>query len=605
MGMGRILLVRRLVARDLRRRSTEAALLFLVIAAAAATLGLGLELGAVATSRPYLATRAATAGPDIVITQPEPGRAGLATLTPMLDAPGVTGHSGPFPTLSPVLQTHGYSLPVLAEGRDTAPASVDQPKLTSGSWVSGGGVVIERSFAAALGVRPGDPVTLGGRPFKVVGIAVTAAFSPYPSNASVFRTDYYGTGPGVVWLTRADALSLSTSAQPVGYTLNLRLADPAAAPAFEQRFNPGPDATPQNLLAVQSWQDVGQSLGDIAAKQQSLLLVCATLLALFGITSVTVLVGGRLTEQTRRVGLLRAVGATPGLVALVLLAENLFLALLAAAAGLLVGWLAAPVVTDPSAGLLGTVGFPPLQLSTVGAVVGLAVLVALAASLLPAVRATRTSLVRALEDAARAPRRRGMLIALSARLPVPALLGLRMAARRPRRSVLSAISIAITVATIVTVMIAFASSPGSVVDGFTSPTPPRNLLQEHVILAFTAVLVVLAVINVVFITWTTALDSRRPLAVARALGASPGQVAAGLSAAQLVPALAGSVLGVPLGFGLFAAVNHHSSGLTVPPVWWLAGAVLGVLGLLALLSAIPARITARRSVSGILQTETG
>ncbi|HEV2638466.1 MAG TPA: FtsX-like permease family protein [Actinocrinis sp.] len=386
---------------------------------------------------------------------------------------------------------------------------------------------------------------------------------------------------------------------------NLRLADPAAAPAFEQRFSPGPDATPQNLLAVQSWQDVGQSLGDIAAKQQSLLLVCATLLALFGITSVTVLVGGRLTEQTRRVGLLRAVGATPALVALVLLAENLFLALLAAAAGLLVGWLAAPVVTDPSAGLLGTVGFPPLQAGTVGAVVGLAVLVALAASLLPAVRATRTSLVRAIEDAARAPRRRGLLIALSARLPVPALLGLRMAARRPRRSVLSAISIAITVATIVTVMIAFAGSPGSVVDGFTSPTPPRNLLQEHVILAFTAVLVVLAVINVVFITWTTALDSRRPPAVARALGASPGQVAAGLSAAQLVPALAGSVLGVPLGFGLFAAVNHHGSGLTVPPVWWLAGSVLGVLGLLALLSAIPARITARRSVSGILQTETG
>lgn len=603
--MGRMLLVCRLVARDLRRRSTEAALLFLVLAAAAATLSLGLELGSVAGDQPYLATRAATAGPDVVVTQPEPGAAGLATLTPMLNAPNVTGHSGPFPAVAPILQVNGYDLPVVAEGRDAAAASVDQPKLTSGSWVSEGGVVLERSFAGVLGVGTGDTVTLGGRAFKVVGIAVTAATSPYPSDFWGFRRDYYGSGPGLVWVTEADAKSLATSAQPAGYILNLKLADPADAPAFVQQFSPGPDASPQNMLGLASWQGTSQSVGDILAKQQSLLLLAATLLSLFALTSVTVLVGGRLAEQTRRVGLLRAVGATPGLVAAVLLAENLILALLAAGVGLGVGWLAAPTVTDPSAGLLGTVGFPPIRVSTAVAVVGLAVVVALAASLVPAIRAARTSLVRALEDAARSPRRRGLVIALSARMPVPMLLGLRMAARRPRRSVLSAVSIAITVATVVTVMIAFSSSPGSVVDGFTSPTAPRNLSQEHVILGFTGVLVVLSVINVVFITWTTALDSRRTLAVARALGASPRQVTAGLAAAQLVPAVAGSVLGVPLGFGLFAIANHHRSGLTSPSVWLLGGAVVGALVVLAVFTAIPARINARRPVAGVLQAEAG
>jgi len=48
---------------------------------------------------------------------------------------------------------------------------------------------------------------------------------------------------------------------------------------------------------------------------------------------VAVLVGGRMAEQTRRVGLLKAIGGTPGLVAAVLLAENLILALIAAAVG--------------------------------------------------------------------------------------------------------------------------------------------------------------------------------------------------------------------------------------------------------------------------------
>ena len=53
--------------------------------------------------------------------------------------------------------------------------------------------------------------------------------------------------------------------------------------------------------------------------------------------SVAVIVGGRMAAQTRRVGLLKAVGSTPSLVALVLLGENLVLALTAAATGLAAG----------------------------------------------------------------------------------------------------------------------------------------------------------------------------------------------------------------------------------------------------------------------------
>ena len=136
-----------------------------------------------------------------------------------------------------------------------------------------------------------------------------------------------------------------------------------------------------------------------------------------------------MAEQTRRVGLLKAVGGTPGPGRLVVLTENLVLALLAAGAGLAAGWLAAPLFTSPGAGLIGTPDPPSLTLTSAGLVVAVAVAVALAATLVPAIRAARTSTVQALAEApARAPRRRGWLVAISATAAGPA--AARAAARR-------------------------------------------------------------------------------------------------------------------------------------------------------------------------------
>ena len=109
----------------------------------------------------------------------------------------------------------------------------------------------------------------------------------------------------------------------------------------------------------------------------------SSLLTLLAMASVAVLVGGRMADQTRRVGLLKAVGGTPVLVAVVLLAEYMVLALLAAAAGLAVGWLAAPLLSDPGAGLVGSAGAPSLTVSTVGVVTGVALGVAVARASFP------------------------------------------------------------------------------------------------------------------------------------------------------------------------------------------------------------------------------
>jgi putative ABC transport system permease protein len=80
------------------------------------------------------------------------------------------------------------------------------------------------------------------------------------------------------------------------------------------------------------------------------------------------------------------------------------------------------------------------------------------------------------------------------------------------------------------------------------------------------------------------------------------QVGSGLLVTQLLPALRGAVAGVPMGIGLVLATDGGGT-FTYPPAWWLA-AVAGTLVAVAVLTAVPARIGARRPVIEILEAET-
>jgi ABC-type lipoprotein release transport system permease subunit len=620
--MSTALVVFRLAARDVRHHLAQAALLVIAIAAAATALTMGIAMNGVTSQQPYAATRAATKGPDVVAYLTSAGEART-----FAHLHGVATHSGPYPLVTGVIRFDGRLADVFAEGRTTAPAAVDQPLLTSGSWVRPEGVVIERTFAGALGASVGDRVTIGGKHFTVAGIAVTAAQSPYPN---LCNGDFVGVNAedsffsnscpqsfhipllslpggrelsssrdvGQVWMTEADASGLTSKANPLTYAVNLELSHPNNAPAFAYEHD-------SNIPSVTSWEGTEWEDERLVQDGQGVLQPGALLLALLAIASVAVLVGRRLSEYARRVGLLKAVGATPSTVAATFLAENLVLAVFAAAVGLLVGWLVSPFITKPGAALVGAAGTPAISLSTVAEVVGLAVVVALAATLVPAIRASRCSTVAALNDVARPPRRRGMLVRLSSRLPIPALFGLRLVARRPRRALLSTANIAVTVTGIVTVL-AFHSDVDNKLSGAVALTAgglsdPVVNRDEQMLAIITIMLVTLAVLNAIFTTWATVLEAKRASALMRALGARVQQVSSGLVVAQVLAALPGAILGVPLGLLLFKAAVKGGNGL--PPPVWLIATVVGTLMVLAALTIVPARIGARQPVSEVLQSE--
>ena len=613
--MGRILLVGRLAVRDLRRRRVEAALLLLAIMAATTTLTLGLVLQD-AASNPYQSTREATNGPDVVARVNQPAE--LSGLEELASTPGVIDHSGPYPVTPAELRASGRTSDVQVVGRDAAPASVDQPELIQGTWVSEGGVVVEAAFANALDVRIGDPVTLDGRSFGVVGVAVTAAMPPYPKASCIVPVgcisgaipdDPAGDlppgllrNPGLVWLTQADVRSLAPDPDSLSYVMNLKLADPNEAQAFIDANLPESRDAPR----LAAWGEILEDATELARDAQILLLIGAWLLGLLAVASLSVLVGGRMADQTRRVGLLKAVGGTPSLVAAVLLAEYVLVAIVAAAAGLAVGSLTAPLLTESGAGLIGSAGTPSMTMSTVVLVTAVALGVAVVASVVPAVRAARSSTVHALADSARPPRRTGWLIAISARLPVPLLLALRVAARRPRRVVMGVVSVAITVSGIFVALVLNAFLTTQPLAGGYDDAQVELLRQ--VLLVVMVILLCLAAVNAIFITWATVLDNRRSSALARALGATPRDVSAALAAAQVLPALVGAILGVfPGGFALFAAINAITGGdsdrATLPSLWQLLAVVLTTMLVVAALTAVPARLGSRRPVTETLQAE--
>jgi len=619
---GRTLLLRRLVLRDIRLHLAQAILLVVAIAAAAATLTIALALDGV-TSHPYAETRAATRGPDVVAYLTSASQA-----KPLLHASGVAASSGPYPVASGTIRFNGRYAGVFAEGRGTAPASVDQPLLTAGSWVRPGGIVLERTFAEALGVSAGDRVTVNGQSFTVAGIAVTAAQPPYPnlchgpllslpsgvpgrgllvsSDAcpDLNLTSATVRDIGVIWTTEADAIGLTSKANPLTmYALNLKLTRPNDAQAFvDQHFERADGGGPN----FSSWQEIASADALLVKDAQSVLKPGALLLALLAIASVAVLVGRRLSQYSRRVGLLKAVGGTPAVVAAVFLAENLVLALFAAVTGLAAGWLVAPLLANPGAALIGAAGAPAITPGTIAEVAGLAVAVVLAATLVPAIRAARTSTVDAMNDAARRPRRRGTFITISRRLPIPALVGLRLVARRPRRAVLSTASIAVTVAGIVAVTAFHAgvdrklsATPASALTagGLSDPVVSRD---EQMLAVITIMLVALAVLNALFTTWATVLDARRSSALMRALGARTRQVSTGLVIAQLLSALPGAIAGIPLGLGLYSAAVTRGAP---PPPLWLAATVIGTLVAIAALTIVPARIGSAQPIVEAIQSE--
>jgi putative ABC transport system permease protein len=395
---------------------------------------------------PWQGLFARTHGADMMVyLSYETSSGSVVNTRPLARLPDVRGMTGPW-AFSPAtlrLPSGGQAQIQLTAMPDTPP-SMSAPLVVSGTWLTRSapsGVVLEASFAAAIGVRAGGTITVqseGGTPVRltVIGLADTTDQGFYPSAT-----------PGLVWAPRGVLQRVAPLRSGWEQVVDFRLADASAVASgqvFQDVYNTYPSSTGYSV--AQRFTTAAQVENSMASGERLLGLllglfgVIALIAAPCAIANVTI---GRVLMHRRDLAMLKALGFTPGQMVRMLLATQIALA--AVGAGL--GAVAARVITSssfihpPDGTPVGLAPFPDGQAALIAA--GTVAVVAIA-TLVPAWRAGRVSPVAAV----RASPPRGHLsrlarIGLLAGLPPALVLGARDTLTRRLPSVLTVFGLAV------------------------------------------------------------------------------------------------------------------------------------------------------------------
>jgi putative ABC transport system permease protein len=577
----------RLAFAGIRTRLLASVLTILLSATVAATVVIALEVGSTGRD-PWQRTFDAAHGADVLATVPSEAEARAIAARP-----GVGEASDPVPTAFLHLAGPG-GIGVELAGLGTR-SRVNVPVTTNGRAPGGDGVVLERSFADALGLGPGSSVELesGGRSLRieVVGTAVLPSKPRYPRQK-----------PGLAWVDRATLQRLVPDRADWRWTQAVRLENPAAAAEFvldvagsfpggEAAFFTRDDQRADALLDA-------QLTGLIVTSYALILLVV-------GLAVVIILVGARAREQYREIGLLKAVGLTPRQVGRVFAIESAALGVVGVVLGFAVGARVAPLLAASSAQtMLGapSVAANPWHLLVAACPV---LLVLVAGTWASTRRRTRLGVVEAIRSGASAPalgsRQARSLGRFTTTAPVD--LGLRnLLAVRSRTAMLAA-ALMVTGSAVV-----FALSMQASLDA--RPTGEVSDVPDSLpILVYTldVLLLVIATLSLVAVVLLSVRERTREFGVLKTLGFTPRQVMVSVMSGHALLALLAGVLSIPLGIALYAAVYAASGGSSedraLPPWWWLVLEVVGVVALASAAISLPARSATRVGVAEALRYE--
>jgi len=603
-------LIGRLAWSNLRARPGQAGLLLVVLILATGTLSLALAVNETG-DRPWERMWQRTNGghiyaevfhrPDLPPDDPALVRA-RAELAALPAAPGVEAAGGPWRSVFTNGVVAGVRMELIVASRDSSPGGVGHPLVTGGQWLDGGdGVVLEDGLASVLPVAPGDTITVTGLTLPVRGVASSVSAGRFPMHQ-----------PGRIWANPSTVDKLrAAGAEDFTDAVELRLADPAQAGAFAATHRREYGIA---VLDVTTWEQLRDNAHDELSIFAIALLVIGTLLAWLTIATAAVLVASRMAAQIRQVGTLKAVGVTPGQITRVLLLEYCCLAAVASAVGIVVGTLLSPVAARNMPSLYGAPEAPAITWQRSAVVVAVAAAVVLLGTVRPAIRGARRSTIRSLgADVLPPPRRPSRLArwALRSGVPLPAVLGLRAALRRPGRLVANAAGFALGLAM---VMIALAIDGG--IDRFLA-SRPRNDVEDAVsagleqalidrlqaiVTAAGILLIALATVNVVVVAIFAARDSARNHAILRAVGATPRQTVTAFLVSQLGSCLLACAVGIPLGVFLFNTLGGDLAPARLSALTY-AAVVVGAPLLCLATVAVPARLLARQPVAPLLTYE--
>lgn len=450
---------------DLHRRRLQTAVLAVVLflASGAATLALSV----LDESRaPFEHAFANANGAHLVIDYA--GAVDDAQLAATTKAAGVTASAGPWPVAPAGLGLPGaWPLDGQAvSGRESPDGPIDRVTINAGRWW----------------LRPGE-ATISQETATILGLGVGGSLAVYPSRSAEVAEG--GGGPKRVSI---DKRAQPAPAEPVGTLtvvgiavpvstpdvavwmspIDIATLTPDAPPAREMLYRVDPSATPADLAAASgaitsglpsgaivdstTYLDARAAVSEVADLYVPVLIAFSLFALLAAAFTIANVVSGVVLAGRRDIGVMKAIGFTPGQVTTTLMGQILVPVLIGTSAGVIAGMLASQPTVERTAQSFGLPGTFSVSVPILFAV-GLACLgVTLVAAAVPAVRAGRLSVVEAITRGT-APTSKpdgGRLRRLGLRLPVgiAARLGLAASVAHPGRAFMTLGALVVGVAAV-------------------------------------------------------------------------------------------------------------------------------------------------------------
>jgi len=581
----------RLAFAGIRSRLLASALTIVIAAAAVGTIVLALEVRSSGID-PWERTFTEANGAHVLAFVPS-----QADAVAIGELPGVTERSGPTPQVLAATGPRGNELVQLA-GLSRPPV-VNTPLPTGGSPRPDGGIVLERSFARALGLEVGDTVEAtrwgGDRSIEVpvLGTAVVPSQARYPRSK-----------PGLAWVAPATLERVEPDRSAWRWSEAVRLADPSASSAFTARaaatLPPGSDP---GSVSFQTWQAQRDLALRDAQGTQVIVTMFTVLLLIVAFVVVGILVGARSSEQHRQVGLLKAVGFTPRQVGIVFALESVALGVVAAVLGFALGAILAPRLAAPSAQTL--VGSPTMAANPRHILIACCVVlpVLFAGAVTSTRRSTRVTAVEAIRTGTLSPPNSRIARAVESVVPLTTELGLNDLFARGRRAVLLAAAIALTGAMAVTAL-----SLDATLDAQRA-SEASDFPDELLLLVYTldTVLLVITATTLVAVALLSVRERIRDYGVLKAIGFTPSQIVSTVISSHAALAVLASLVAIPLGIGLYLALFTIASGTSedavIAPWWSLTLVPIGTMLVVVAATTLPAWLATRIRPADALRYE--
>ncbi|NUS73758.1 MAG: ABC transporter permease [Corynebacteriales bacterium] len=344
----------------------------------------------VAASSPFDRSFTAQHGAHLT-AQFDPAKASAEQVKETGQLAGVTASAGPFPSIviQPVDERGGHPPALTLVGRSNPRSEVDELDLKSGRWAEKRGeIVLSAAFA-------GPPFEIGSilessdgadsQALTVVGFAVSA------------------TDSADAWTTPEQVTSLTSDGNPITSQMLYRFDSAETKKQIATISRTLRAAVPfEALLGTESWLDARRAANQNAAPTIPFLIAFGLIGIVMSVIIISSVISGSVGTHLRRIGILKAIGFTPGEVVRAYITQALIPASIGITLGVVLGNLLALPLLHDTESVYGTASLSVAWWVDV-MVAGGALLIVGIAALIPALRAGKLRTVDAI-SIGRAPR---------------------------------------------------------------------------------------------------------------------------------------------------------------------------------------------------------